>query len=109
MFKNVRLSAKLLSMIVIISVIPLILLSYTSYHFSKNAVQEEVYHQNFLFFELARSQINSYFDERKGDVRVLANELGLILSEEETPESTESTETVIVTGELGEEKNLIRF
>lgn len=101
MFKNVRLSAKLLSMIVIISVIPLILLSYVSYHFSKAAVQEEVYQQNFLFFELARFQINSYFGERKGDVRVLANEIGLILSEEEI---SESTETVIVTGELGGEK-----
>lgn len=89
MFKKLKVSQKLLFMIVLVSILPLVILSFVSYQNSRKAIETEVHDQNTMFFQLARSKFNSYFVERKGDARVIATEIALILSEEERSESSE--------------------
>ena len=100
MVKNLSIFQKFLVMILVISVVPLILLSVTSYYLSKTAVQTEAYNQNKVFFELTRSQFNAYFFERKGDAKVISQEVALILSES----SQESTETSFNFADITSEK-----
>lgn len=105
MVKNLKVSTKLIVMIVFVSLIPLLLLSFISYYFSKLAVQDEAYSKIFLFFELTSSRLDTYFRERKADIKVIANEISSIFSEEEITESTETTNiTTNITEELSDKK-----
>ena len=73
MIKNLKLRWKLILMFVITGLIPLLVLGGMSYRQARLNIKEEVTTGNRVFFNMTANQLNSFFEEREGNVRTLAS------------------------------------
>lgn len=71
--KNMALKSKLLFFFLVVGILPFGIIGLTSLHKASSALSRQSYNQLESIRNIKKSQIESYFRERIGDVRVLAN------------------------------------
>ena len=71
-WNNLNISAKLISMMALTSIIPLIILGSLSVDNSSDEITRAIYRGNELYADLTGNRINEYFHAREGDAKILA-------------------------------------
>jgi methyl-accepting chemotaxis protein len=72
-FKNMKLGLKLTIFFLAVGIIPLVSLGVLSIHQSEQALSDKAFNQLETVREIKKFQIESFFAERIGDIKVLAN------------------------------------
>ncbi len=72
--KDITLKPKLIALFIVAAVVPLTIASYIAVNFATKALMNGSYHQLEAIRTIKSKQITSFFNERMGDVRVLAND-----------------------------------
>lgn len=78
--KNVKLSYKLLIVFLVVGIVPLILLGVIALDRSTNALQVAAFNQLEAVQAIKRSQVESFFEEREGDLSVLTETVAALRS-----------------------------
>lgn len=81
MFKNMKLGTKLLLSFLFVGLIPFAVIGGVSLFESGDALEKQAYNQLTAMRQVKKNQIESYFDERKGDMQVLLNTVKQIQQE----------------------------
>ncbi len=68
---NIKMRPKLIGLFLIVGLVPLIAVAAFSMVKARDALQEQVYNNMEAVHEIKRYQINTYFQERQGDMGVL--------------------------------------
>ncbi|MFP4205882.1 MAG: methyl-accepting chemotaxis protein [Spirochaetaceae bacterium] len=71
--KNMKLKPKLVLLFLVVGIIPLAVVGFWAIQLSSDALMESSYHELEALREVKTNQLESYFDERRGDLNVLAN------------------------------------
>jgi methyl-accepting chemotaxis protein len=71
-YKDIMLKKKLLGLFLILGITPVVMIGALSINMANNALMESSYNQLNAMREVKKSQIESFFDERQGDMGVLA-------------------------------------
>lgn len=72
-FSNIKLTWKFIGMAIIVSVVPIIVVSGYSTSNSSNIITDSIYASNGLYTEVAKDRIDTYFESREIDALMLAN------------------------------------
>ncbi|NNF98706.1 MAG: methyl-accepting chemotaxis protein [Desulfobacteraceae bacterium] len=72
-FKNIRLGVKFLLSFLIIGILPFAVIGLVALDKASQALSKQAYNQLEAVMEIKKSQVESFFAERKGDALVLAN------------------------------------
>lgn len=72
MFSKMNLRIKLLLLFLIIGLIPLAVIGVLSYQSAQDNIRDEIYSGMAMFGTLVDAQIEAFFQEREGDIRVLS-------------------------------------
>jgi len=80
MMKNLSLKFKLITIFILIGLIPFGVIALISWNNSKTAIEEQVIDKLQAVQQIKTNQLSSFFDERKGDITVLSENLTLINS-----------------------------
>ena len=72
MGKDMTIKSKLLTAFIILGIIPVLIMSYLSIQKSSDELTSEYFHQLESVRKIKQNQINSFFEERMGDVKVYA-------------------------------------
>ncbi len=72
-FKNIKIGKKLIVLFILAALIPLIIVGYISGQLSQRALMTTSFNQLEAIQAIKKVQIQSYFGERLGDVKVLSN------------------------------------
>ena len=75
MFNRLRIKWKLLTIILVLTLIPLILVSTLSYQSANEALTAKSFEQLVSLREVKKGQIESYFTERVGDIKFLSHSI----------------------------------
>lgn len=81
MFKQMKLSTKLLLIFLGVGIIPAFAIGYMLLDTSSKSLSKQAFNQLEGVREIKKSQIESFFEERKGDARVLSETVGTLRSE----------------------------
>ena len=73
MFKKLSLRWKLVLLFLVVGLIPLGGISFMAYGSAEDEITDSAYNAMNMYRELADSELEAFFDEREGDVGVLAN------------------------------------
>ncbi len=76
-FKNYKLRTKLLIMAVVVSLLPIVLVSYYNVSNSINLIEEAVYAKNQLHIKMTHERIHEYFKARETDALILASSVNI--------------------------------
>jgi methyl-accepting chemotaxis protein len=71
--KNMNLTPKLITLFLVVGIIPLAVVGFWATQLSSDALMDSSYGQLNAMREVKSTQINSYFQERRGDLNVLVN------------------------------------
>ena len=80
-FKDISMQPKLITLMLLIGVIPLAVVAWLSTESAKEKLLEASYNQLTSMREVKRSQIERFFDEREGDLKVLAETATTLMEE----------------------------
>ena len=72
MFKNMKLGTKLLTSFLAVGVLPFAIIAIVSLLNGSNSLSQQAFNQLYSVQAIKKSQIENYFQERMGDVSVLA-------------------------------------
>ncbi len=72
-FKKWGLKTKLMVLFLVVGLIPLVIVGFLSYRSAEREIREEVFGALDMYAGLADAELESFFLEREGDVRVYAN------------------------------------
>lgn len=72
MLGNMNLSKRLIMLFMLVGLVPLAVVGYLAYNRSSVALQQQAMNQLIALREVKKGQIQSYFSERMGDLRVLS-------------------------------------
>jgi len=72
-FKNLKISTKIILIFLIIGITGISALGYLSFRQSKEALMDKSYEQLIAIREIKKNQVESFFAERFGDIKVYAN------------------------------------
>ena len=78
-----KLKHKLIITFLLIALVPLLTIGLISSYIAKNALEKQNFAQLTSVRDIKKSQITSYFDERKGDIQVLAETIQNMLSNQQ--------------------------
>lgn len=79
-----KLKHKLLITFLLIALIPLLSIGLISSYIAKSSLEQQNFAQLTSVRDIKKSQITSYFEERKGDIQVLAQTVSKLLSQQQT-------------------------
>ena len=79
--KDIRLQPKLIGLMLLVSIVPIALVAWWGSRIAHDALLETSYHQLQSMREVKRAQIERFFAEREGDMGVLVETAGAMLSE----------------------------
>ena len=79
--KDVKMKPKLISVFLLVGLVPLALVGWWSSHLATIALMEKSYNQLEAVRGIKKAQIENYFDERKGDMGVLIETVGVLRKE----------------------------
>ncbi|MCP4217526.1 MAG: hypothetical protein GY765_22990 [bacterium] len=71
--KNIKMKPKLITLFLLVGIIPLLLVGWIASDSASKALRQKAFDQLEAVRELKRSRIEGFFNERKGDARVLAD------------------------------------
>ncbi|WP_057831002.1 methyl-accepting chemotaxis protein [Colwellia sp. TT2012] len=75
-----KLKTKLLTTFFAIALTPMLLVGFISSYIASSAIENQVFSQLVAVREIKKSQIEAYFDERKGDIEVLSETIQKVLN-----------------------------
>jgi len=79
--KNVKMKPKLLVLFLLVGLIPLAIVGWWSARLASDSLMDSAYNQLKAMRDVKKNQIESYFSERNGDMKVLANTVSQIRNE----------------------------
>lgn len=83
MLKNISLKAKLTSLLLIISIIPLIVIGLIGYSIAHSSFEEKAFDELKAVQQIKKTQIESFFSERLNDAKLIASTTDVILAAKE--------------------------
>lgn len=75
--KNITLKSKLVIMAVVVSLIPIVIISYYNMSNSIHLIEDAVFSKNQLYIEIAHERIREYFKSREIDAEILSTSKNL--------------------------------
>ncbi len=72
MLNKIRMSPKLIGLFLLVGILPLAIIGTLSFFVASNALQQQAFNQLISLRDVKKSQIESWFGERYGDINVLS-------------------------------------
>ena len=72
---KLNLKTKLISLFLLIGLLSIIIVGLLSFNTAKNEIEEQVYENMAMYEEIVKKELESYFHEREGDIKVFASTL----------------------------------